>query len=230
MSKLTYSILFLFSLFTVVSCGSKVKLKDSWQSDNINVVKSEKILIINHSGSKGIRQRGEREIANALKAKSIDAVEAFVAFPYLNVVTKRTEAEVDAVIQKIVDAGYSAVMITKLKNPRDMPTTSTRLTENERDVSGTDAYFNTSSYGKHPITFGVYLGAEGNVPNRTPGPNGLEQTTDNFSEVFELVTVTYNIAPGKEQLLGSVTIDVTDPDDIMETLKKYAHLVANQFR
>jgi len=230
MSKFTYPILFLFSLFILVGCGSKVKLKDSWQSDDINTAKSEKILVVNHATSEGIRQRGEREIANALKAKGIDAVEAFTAFPYFSTSVKRTPEEIDAVIKKIVDAGYGAVMITKLKNPKDKATASTRLTENEDIASETDAYFNTSTYGKYPMTFGVYLGAEGNVPNRTPGPNGLEETTDNFSEVFELVTVTYNIKPGKEQLLGSVTIDVTDPDNIVETLEKYAKLVANQFK
>ena len=227
MNKLIQTLLFTFSLLLMIGCGSAVKLKDSWQADNIDVIKSEKVLIISKSKSEGIRQRGEREIANALKAKGVDAVEAFVAFPYLSVNANRTEEELAKVLQQFLNAGYEAVMVTKLKDPSKKASTTTRITEGDKQKNETDKYYDTSSYGKYPLTFGVYFNNP-EVPNRTPGPDGLEETTDNYSEVFELETVTYHIKPGNEQLLGSVTIDITDPEDIMGTLEKYAELVAKQ--
>ena len=217
----------LLSFFLMIGCGSNVKIKKSWQDDNIAIIKTEKVLVINKSKREGIRQRGEREITNALKEKGVDAVEAFVAFPYLSVNATRTEEEIAKVLQQFLDAGYEAVMITKLKNPSKEASTTTRITEEDTQKSETDEFFKTSSYGKYPVSFGVYFN-DPEVPNRTPGPDGLEETTDNYSEVFELETVTYHIKPGQEKLLGSITIDITDPEDIMGTLEKYAELVAKQ--
>ncbi len=229
MNKLIQTLLFTFSLLLMIGCGSNVKLKKSWQDDNIGVIKTEKVLIINKSKREGIRQRGEREIANALKVKGVDAVESFVAFPYLSVNANRTEEELAKVLQQFLDAGYEAVMITKLKNPSKEMSANTRITDEDKQKSETDEFYDTSSYGKYPLTFGVYLN-DTDVPNRTPGPDGLEETTDNYSEVFELETVTYHIKPGQEKLLGSVAIDITDPEDIMGTLEKYAELVAKQLK
>ncbi|MFK5879477.1 MAG: hypothetical protein QM478_08275 [Flavobacteriaceae bacterium] len=229
MNKLIQTFLLTFSLLLMVGCGPTVKLKNSWQDDNLAVIKTEKVLIINKSKREGIRQRGEREIANALKVKGVDAVESFVAFPYLSVNANRTEEELAKVIQQFLDAGYEAVMITKLKDPAKAVSSTTRITEEDNQKNETDKFYDTSSYGKYPLTFGVYFN-DTKVPNRTPGPNGLEETTDNYSEVFELETVTYHIKPGQEKLLGSVTIDITDPEDIMGTLEKYAELVAKQLK
>lgn len=229
MKKFIKIFLFTFSLLLVVGCGSNVKLKNSWQDDNIAIIKTEKVLVINKSKREGIRQRGEREITNAMKAKGVNAVESFVAFPYLSVNANRTEAEIAKVLQQFLDAGYETVMITRLKDPSKQVSTTTRITEEDKQKSETDEYYDTSSYGKYPVTFGVYFNNP-EVPNRTPGPDGLEETTDNYSEVFELETVTYHIKPGQEKLLGSVTIDITDPEDIMGTLEKYAELVANQLK
>ena len=229
MNKLIQTLFLTFSLLLMIGCGSNVKLKKSWQDDNIGVIKTEKVLIINKSKREAIRQRGEREIANALKVKGVAAVEAFVAFPYLSVNATRTEEEIAKVLQQFLDAGYETVMITRLKNPSKEASTTTRITEDEKQKSETDEFFETSSYGKYPVSFGVYFN-EQDVPNRTPGPDGLEETTDNYSEVFELETVTYHIKLGQEKLLGSITIDITDPEDIMGTLEKYAELVAKQLK
>jgi len=211
----------------MIGCGSNVKLKDSWQDANINIIKSEKVLVINKSKSEGIRQHGERQIANAMRAKGVNAIEAFVAFPYLSVNTTRTNEELDKVVQQFLDAGFEAVIVTKLKDPSKAVSSTTRITEGEK--SETDKFYDTSSYGKYPLTFGVHFNDE-EVPNRTPGPNGMEETTDNYSEVFELETVTYSIKPGAERLLSSMTIDITDPEDIKGTLEKYAKLVAKQVK
>jgi len=227
MNKLKQTLLFTFSLLLLIGCGPSVKVKSSWQDKNVNMLKSEIVLVIFKSKREGIRQHGERALADALKENGINAVEAFVAFPYLSVNATRTEDELNKVVQQFLDAGYESVMVTKLKDPSKVASSTTRITEGEK--SETDEFYDTSSYGKYPLTFGVHFNDE-EVPNRTPGPDGLEETTDNFSEVFELETVTYSIKPGAEKLLSSMTIDVTDPEDIKGTLKKYAELVVKKIQ
>lgn len=221
MNKLYQSILTLILLTLVSNTYAQVKLKKSWQDADINILKSEKVLVLNKFKSEGIRQRGEQEIVKALKARGVEAVEAFIAFPYLSVHATRTEDELQKLIKQFLDAGYEAVVVTRLKNPAQETSTTTRITEGEEN----DVPFNIN----HPSTFGPYFNYTP-VPNRTPGPSGMEETTDNVSERFELETVIYNIKPGNEKLLGSITIDVTDPKNIMKTLDKYAALVAKQLK
>ncbi len=228
MSKLIKTLPLIIALLIFSASSAQVKAKKKWKADNFNVVKGKKTLVINKSRSEGIRQRGEQAIANKLRDIGLDATEAFIAFPYLNVRLNRTPEELDAVIKEIIAAGYGAIIITKLKDPESHPSGTTRLTEG--DKSETDKYYDTSSYGKYPVSFGVYFNdpAE-NTPNRTPGPSGLEETTTNYSEVFSLETLTFNISAGQEQLLASVSIDVTDPDNVTKILDRYAKIVAKQF-
>jgi len=227
MNKFIQTLLYTFSLLLLIGCGPSVKVKNSWQDPNVAELKSGKVLVIFKTKREAIRQHGERALADALKENRISAVEAFVAFPYLSVNATRTEDELNEVVQQFLDAGYEAVMVTKLKDPFKVASSTTRITEGEK--SETDAFYDTSSYGKYPLTFGVHFNDEV-VPNRTPGPNGLEETTDNYSEVFELETVVYSIKPGAERLLSSMTIDITDPENIKETLHKYSELVAKKLK
>ncbi len=229
MNKLIKALIFTISFTFLLGCASNVKLKKSWKSDDFNTVKNNKILVVNKSKSEAIRQRGEREITNALKEKGMNAVEAFVAFPHISVANGRSEAELEKVIDQILAAGYKSVVITKLINPEKYGSGKTRLTEDDQKDE-TATYYDTSSYGKYPMTFGVYFNNPNDiVPNRTPGPNGMEETTENFSEVFLLETLTYNIEKKSEQLLSSVSIEITDPENVMDVLKRYAALVSKQF-
>lgn len=232
MNKLIKTLPLLIVLLIFSTSTAQVKAKEKWKADNFDVVKSKKILVISKMRSEGIRQRGEQTITNKLKELGLDATEAFVAFPYLNVKLNRTPEELDAVIKQIIDAGYGAIVITKLKNPESQHSATTRLTENDEieEQKKIDKSYDTSSYGKYPVSFGVYFNDPvGNAPNRTPGPSGLEETTTNYSEVFSLETLTYNISVNEEQLLASTSINITDPDNVMKILEKYAKIVAKQF-
>lgn len=217
MNKFYQSILVLFFLAFVSSSYAQVKLKKSWKDPEIKILKSEKVLVLNKFKSEGVRQRGEQEMAKALKDKEVDAVEAFIAFPYLSVNANRTNQELDKVVKQILDAGYEAVVVTKLKNPAKYASSTTRITEGDKKETSSN------------LTFRSYFNNT-EVPNRTPGPNGVEETTDNVTEVFELETVIYHIKPGDERLLCSVSIDVTNPKNIMKILDKYAALVAKQLK
>ena len=236
MNKLIKTTLIVFTiiLFSGFATLEKVKVKNSWKSDNFGILKTQKILVINKFKKEGIRQRGERAIADKLREEGYDAVEAFVAFPYLNVLINRTPEEIEDVIRQIGGEGYNSIIITKLKNPNNEPTT-TRLTEESKrqetaDEKEINKAFNTSSYGKDIIAFGVYYNDPAPAPNRTPGPSGMEETTANYSEDFLLETLTYYFGNNQEQILASISIDITDPDNVMKVLEKYASFVGKQFK
>ncbi|WP_460189186.1 hypothetical protein [Urechidicola sp. KH5] len=232
MKKLNKSLVLFFAVLMLVSCGTTVKLKDSWKSETFDDVKGQKILVLNRGKHEGVRQRGERTIADELRSLGLDAVEGFVAFP--NMVEKdRTQEEIDTLIKNVLDAGYETVVVTRLRNQDEAKSTSTRLTEQSQPagkLGESEKYYETSEYGKYPLSFGVYYNSPDNlIPTKTPGPSELEETTTNYTEIYRLETVTYDLS-NASQLKGVVSINVSDPESLTEVLEKYATLVAKQFK
>lgn len=222
----------LFLILIVVgltSCGSNIKVKETWQSEDFDIIKDQKVLVINKFKKKGLRQRGEQQIANKLRDAGINAVEAFVAFPELENRDDRTPEQVAQIVDRIKAEGFQGVVITKVDSGDASRSTTTRLSEeNKRE---TDPYFDTSQYGSRTVSFGVYYNNPAElVPNSTPGPDGAEETTTNFTEIYMLETLTYYLGPDRDQVLGSMKIEVTDPDNLMEIFEKYGESIAQQFK
>lgn len=228
--KLVFKSLFpIVCLWIFASCASNVKEKDSWKSEDFDLIKDQKVLVINKFDREGLRQRGEQQIANQLRAVGINAVEAFVAFPNVENRNDRTPEEVAQIIERIKAEGFNGVVITKVDGGDASRSTTTRLTE--ENSGETDKYFDTSQYGSRTVSFGVYYNNPADlIPNSTPGPNGMEETTTNFTEVYMLESLTYYFGADKELVLGSISIEVSDPDDIMDVLEKYGATVAKQFK
>lgn len=232
MKKLNISLILFFAVLMLVSCGTSVKLKDSWKSETFDDVKGQKILVLNRSQREGIKQRGEKAIADALRELGLQATEGFVAFPEL-VQKDRSQEEIEALVQNLIEAGYETVLVTRLRNQDEAKSTSTRLTEQSHPggkLGESEKYYETSDYGKYPLSFGVYYNNSDNlIPTKTPGPSEQEETTAHYTEVFRLETVTYDLS-NESQLKGVVSINVSDPESLTEVFKKYATLVAKQFK
>lgn len=214
MKKSVFNYCFILLSVVLFSCSSQVRITDSWRSDNFSSIDGKKVLVVNKFKSEGLRQRAERDIVLALREKGIEADEAFSAYPYLNVSIDRSTQEVRHIVESFIEAGYGAVIITDLKNKKNQSST-TRLTEADEYHPTLTSYMNSPSVDQPPL--------------RTPGPNGMEETTENFDEVYELETMTYNISKGEEQVLARESIEVIDPEKIKEVLNKYAAKIAKQF-
>ncbi len=207
-------------LLLLVSCVAKVSVVDSWRSESFSLVKGKKVLVISRVKNEAIRKRSEGFIVKDLSALGVDAVSAFEKYPYLNVNINRTSEESQEVKNEFLQDQFDVVIVTSPKNKGNHDGT-TRLTEQDRM--------------ENHATFTNYLedpdhNKLNESPNRTPGPNGMEETTEHFSEVFEFVTKTYLITPGQEQILASESIEIVDPENVSKILESYSKKIAKQFK
>jgi len=212
------------------SCGTSVKVTDAWKADNINELKGAKILVIARADDMTSRQRFEQEIAERLRADGIDATESYKKFPAMKQNVKRTEEEVDQVVQIIKNEGYKGIVITVLK---DM---STEIVTSETGGYTAGGY---GGYGAYGMGYGGYYGGFGGYYGRAYSPYGYgyggtyvpSETRTYTSKIYVLETVIYNLDLEKgKQLMSVISVEVTDPKSASEVAPKYADKVLSALK
>jgi len=218
-------LLMITAVVLVAASCSGIKVVDSWKADDIGSLANEKILVIARSDDMVGRQRFEQEIAERLRSGGIDATESYKKFPSMKQNQEMTEEQISQRVQIIKNEGYVGVVLTVLK---DM--------SKEIVTSQTGGY---NSGGAYPSYYGGYYGGFGGYYGRSYSPYGYgyggayvpSETRTYTSETYNLETVIYNLdmEPGK-QLLGVITIDVTDPKSVSKVAPKYADAVLKQLK
>ena len=213
------------AIILVLSSCSGIKVTDAWKADNLNTLKGKKILVIARSDDMVSRQRFEQEIANKLRASGVDATESYTKFPSMKHNQKRSETEIDQVVQIIKNEGFVGVVLTVLKDK-----------SKEIVTSETGGY---TAGGYYPSYYGGYYGGFGGYYGRVYSPYGYgyggayvpSETRTYTSETYVLETVVYNLdLPKGKQLLSVVSVDVTDPKSASKIAPKYAEAVAKQWK
>ena len=214
-----------FIALLILGCSSSVKVVDSWKADDAGSLSNEKILVITRTDDMVSRQRFEQEIADRLRAEGIDATESYKKFPAMKHNEKQTEEQISQKVQIIKNEGYRGVVLTVLKDMSKEIVTS----ETGGYVSG----------GYYPSYYGGYYGGFGGYYGRVYSPYGYgyggtyvpSETRTYTSETYNLETVIYDLdrEPGK-QLLGVISIDLTDPKSASKVAPKYADAVLKQLK
>jgi len=219
MKKLS-QFLVLAVIITFSSCSS-VKVTDSWKADDINSIKNEKILVIARADDNIARQRFEQEIANRLRNDDYDATESYTKFPNTPHNKKRTADEIEKVISIIKAEGFNAIVLTVLRDK------SKEIVTSETGGYTTGGYY-PSSYGGYYGGFGGYYGSVYSPYGYGYGGTYVPSETRTYtSEIYSLETVVYDLRKEKgKQLLGVVSVDITDPKSASKVAPEYANAVA----
>ncbi len=228
MKKLKPILLILLAVITISSCGG-IKVTDSWTADNTGDFKNEKILVIARTDDMVSRQRFEQEMANRFRDAGFDATESYKKFPNMKHNVKRTEEEINQVVQIIQNEGFHGIVLSVLKDK------STELVTSETGGYTTGGYYGGyGGYGYGYGGMGGYYGGFGGYYGRAYSPYGYgyggtyvpSETRTYTSETYHLETVIYNLdmEDGK-QLISVTSVDVTDPSSASKTAPKYAEAV-----
>ena len=214
-------LLALSAIFLTLSCGSGIKVIDSWKADEIGDLSDANFLVIVRVDDMVTRQRFEQEIADRLRGAGIEATESYKKFPAMKHNVKQTDEDIAKKVQIIKNEGYRGVILTVLKDMSKEVVTS----ETGGYVSG----------GYYPSYYGGYYGGFGGYYGRVYSPYGYgyggtyvpSETRTYTSETYNLETVIYDLdkEPG-QQLQAVVAIDVTDPKSASKVAPKYADAVA----
>ena len=220
MKKIEQILLILIAIVTLSSCGG-IKVTDSWKADDVGDIVNQKLLVIARTDDMVSRQRFEQELAIKFREADIDATESYKKFPSMKHNVKRTEAEIEQLIQIIKNEGFHGIVLTVVKDK------STELVTSE-----TGGY---TSGGYYPSHYGGYYGGFGGYYGRVYSPYGYgyggayvpSQTRTYTSETYYVETVIYNLDFEKgKQLISVTSVDVTDPGSASKTAPKYAEAVA----
>ena len=216
------------AIILVLSSCSGIKVTDAWKADNLNTLKGKKILVIARSDDMVSRQRFEQEIANKLRARDIDATESYTKFPSMKHNQKRSEAEIEQVVQIIKNEGFTGVVLTVLKDKTKEIVTS----ETGGYTTGGYGGMGYGGYGGYYGGFGGYYGSVYSPYGYGYGGSYVPSETRTYtSETYILETVVYNLdLPKGKQLLSVISVDVTDPKSSSKLAPKYAEAVAKQWK
>ena len=213
-------------LFTILLVGcSSVKVTDSWKDDNLPALKNDNILVIARTDDAVARQRIEQEIANALRADGFKATESYTKFPATLHNVKRTDEEINQIVNMFKAEGFNGICLTVL---RDL---------SKEVVSSQTGGYTTGGY--YPSYYGGYYGGFGGYYGSVYSPYGYgyggtyvpAETRTYTSSTYKLETTFYDLKrENGKQLVGVVSVDITDPSSIAKVAPNYAEAIAKKVK
>jgi hypothetical protein len=221
MKKIKSVLAFLLISVTFSSCGTSVKVADQWKNEDFMALKSEKIVVIHKTANAVNKKRFEIDLVKALQEKGIDAIEMHKLFPDVVYSEKRTNADVKALEERVLEAGYNGVMVTLLKDK-----------DQQIETTSSGGYY---SGGYYPSTYGRYYGGFGSYYGGVYG-HGYggayipPSSTTKVVDIYLLETVSYNISLKEgEELVGVVSVKIEDPQSYSGIAAKYIKIITDQF-
>ena len=197
-------IAFVIGLVILSSCSS-TRFVDSWRNKEITTFKPQKLLVVGMTDNLTGRKIFEEELKKAFVQRNMNALESSLVFDEAFTTSKKSEAEIDAMIKKLSDDGFDAVVITAVKG----------VAERRSYTSG---YY---TVGYHWSRFGRYYYRFQDV-YYTPG------YYDDY-RVYHVETSIYNINEDDNKSLVWVgSFDIVNPQTITSTVKDYVNRTVKQ--
>jgi hypothetical protein len=182
------------------SCGSTKLVQQYINPDSINF-EANKVLIVGIIADKKIRRTYEKEMTDELDKKGVIAVKSIDFFETSFTDNKKSVAQLDNIEQRLLDAGFDAILFT-------------RITKRESRTTVVDAYRN---FAKDYQSFEDYF--YGNI-------HLYYKEQQEHYQVYTTETSLYCICPGKErELLWRGEIEVVDLGKVNRNINAYIKIL-----
>jgi hypothetical protein len=194
-----------------------IKVVDSWKSEDAKSVKSKKMLVIARTNNAKGRIAFENAIVKQLSKNNVSSDVSYNFITDVNPDKKLTEAEIENVKKDIKANGFSAVVLTVLKDKKS----TIRITKD-------GGYYAGASYSSelHPMLYDFYgyYGHAYSMPVARYGGNYVDETfNEQESVTYVIETLIFDLEkPNKEQLVAIVTSSVEDPVSASDIANAYA--------
>ncbi|REE82794.1 hypothetical protein BX611_0064 [Lutibacter oceani] len=192
-------------VFLVLISCSTTRFVDSWRNPEITTFKPEKVLIIGMTDNLTARKIFEEDLKNAFVQRNINAIESNTVLDDTFTSSKKSEAEIDEMINEISKEGFDAVVITAVKGV-------------DEKISYDDGYY---TVGYRWSRFGRYYYRYQDI-YYTP------RYYDTYN-VYHVETSIYNLNGAENKLLVWVgALDLVNPQKITSTVKDYVDSIIEQ--
>lgn len=193
----------LLFLSTILLLGcSSAELVENWKDPDTVIFNASKVLLVGMTYNQEARVAFESRLKNEFDLREVESMRSVDVFDVNFTDTKRTEKELDAVEQSLLDKDFDAILFTKIVGSE----TRQSFKKNVNDFYKNRYGFN-EDYRRHQE---IYYD---------------EAYYESFT-VYHAETSLYCICAGKERsLIWRGSIDIIDPQDIERTIDDYVKLV-----
>lgn len=214
MKKIKLALIAITSIIIIQGC-SGVKVLTAWKAEPaiLNSFKEKNVLVIARTSNTQARLAFEQGIAGELRARGIKCTESYSKAPNIKPNREVTE-EHQAMIRSLIESeGFTAIVLTVVKDKQKTETTSTNGVY--MGVSAYPGYYGGFyNYYSYPYAYGSYYDSFGGYVG---GSTSTYVTTD-----YVLETVAYNLEKDEaDQLVAVVTTSLDNPKEAYKTSEKY---------
>ncbi len=186
----------------VLSGCSSIQLVENWKSPDIVIFDADKVLVVGMTQNKKARENFETRMTKEFTKRDIEAMRSLDLFDVEFTSSEKSEQEIDAVEDLLVERDFDAILFTKVTGYESKKTFMKKISE----VDGIYGRFR-DDYLEHQD---IYY---------------RDDYYDEFM-VYHAETSLYCLCVGKErQLIWRGTIDITDPQDINKAIDDYIKLI-----
>lgn len=193
--------LLLILVIALVGCSS-AEMVENWKNPEIVIFDANKVLLVGISNNEEARINFEDKLQKEFEARDVEAVRSLDVFDVKFTDSQRTEKELDALEQSLLDKGFDAILLTKIVGSESRQSFKNSVNElyNSRDGFNED-------YRRHQDIY-------------------YQDEYYEMYTVYNAETSLYCICTGKERsLIWRGSIDILDPDNVEKTIKDYVRLI-----
>jgi len=185
----------------LIGCSS-AEMIDSWKNPDIVLFDANKVLIVGMTQNTDARDEFETKLQQEFTKRKVEAMRSLDLFDVEFTSSQRSEEELGAVEQQLLDKDFDAILFTKVVGTEN-------IIRYRKDIANLDGYYGgfEDDYLSHQD---IYY-----------DPEYYADYT-----VYHVETSLYCICVGKErELIWRGSIDITDPVDVKKSIDDYVLLV-----
>jgi len=180
---------------------------EQWKDPNTINFESNKVLIIGISNNEEARRLFETKLASNLENRGIIAIKSIDFFEKNFTSTKQTEEELNVVENNLIEAGFDAILLSKVNSSEDKISIIRAFNNVNHDFNN----FKEDYYQNQEIYY-------------------HKEQYEKF-KIYHTETALYCLCQGKErELLWKASIDITNPYKTENTIQSYVNLLVKELK
>lgn len=181
---------------------SSAEMVENWKNPDIVIFDANKVLLVGISNNEDARINFESKLQKEFEDRKVEAVRSLDVFDIDFTDSKRTEKELDALEESLLDKDFDAILLTKIVGSESRQSFRKSINDLYKNRDG----FN-EDYRRHQE---IYY---------------QDEYYETYT-VYNAETSLYCICVGKERsLIWRGSIDILDPDNVEKTIKDYVRLL-----
>lgn len=191
----------LLLIATLVGCSS-TELVENWKNPDIVLFDANKVLIVGMTNNEQARIDFESKLKKEFDQRDVEAMRSIDVFDVNFTDTRRTEKELDAFEESLLDKDFDAILLTKITGSENQKTLLRSINDIYKGRNGFK-----EDYRRHQ---NIYY---------------EDEYYRNFT-VYHAETSLYCICMDKERsLIWRGSVDIMEPKDIGKTVDDYVKLI-----